>query len=76
MSKSVKDEVKEENKKDAKVTSKLTEGYLISKANYIIPVSINNKQSFIQPFGKLKVIKEQIQIDSNDARYLTFVKNR
>lgn len=60
-------EVKEKAKK-------VTMCMLSSKANYIIPIKIGNKRSFIQPFGKIKVIKEQVSFNREDAKYLTFIK--
>lgn len=69
-------EKKTGNKKSEVIEEvKLTKGFLKSKANYTISVMINNRQTFIPPFGKVKAIKEQIKFDSNDAKNLTFVKD-
>ena len=48
--------------------------YLASKANYIVAVQMNGQSIFIQPFGKVKVIKEQVTINPKDAKHLTFIK--
>lgn len=48
--------------------------YLASKADHIIEVQNNGQTSYIQPFGRIKIVKEQIKIDQNDAKYLTFIK--
>lgn len=69
---------KPEEPKVAKVEQKpevkRTICYLVSKADYIVPVVHNNQNLFIQPFGKIKVTKELTKINPRDARYLTFVK--
>ena len=59
--------------KELKIDKK-TFCYLVSKANHIIEVKYNNQTTFVQPFGKIKVIKEQIQVNSDDAKYLAFMK--
>lgn len=53
---------------------KRTQGYLLSKANYVISVVCNGQMLFIQPFGKIKVIKELLNIEKDDAKFLSFAK--
>lgn len=74
--------VAEEIKKDAQAkveepkvpATKRTMCRLVSKADYIIKIKHNGQTTFIQPFGFAKVVKELVEVDRNDARYLTFVK--
>ena len=61
-------------KKEQIVAEKRTFCYLASKADHIVEVQYNGQIAYIQPFGKIKVIKEQVKINSDDARYLTFIK--
>lgn len=76
------EEVAQENKKAAKNTKapevkpaeQRTACWLVSKANYIVPVKCNGQNLFIQPFGRVKVIRELTTFDRAEARYLTFVK--
>ena len=75
MAKTTKNSKVKEDKKDIiQQVKKSTLCYLASKANHIIEVQLNGQTTFIQPFGKIKVVKEQIKINSDDARYLTFIK--
>ena len=48
--------------------------YLASKADHIIEVQYNGQITYLQPYGKIKVIREQIKLNPNDAKYLTFIK--
>lgn len=79
------EEVAQENKKAAKNAKEAkapevkpaeprTACWLVSKANYIVPVKCNGQNLFIQPFGRVKVIRELTTFDRAEARYLTFVK--
>lgn len=61
---------KQENKK----AQTLTPCYLVSKANHIVEVQCNGQIVYIQPFGKVNVIKEHITVNPEDAKYLTFIK--
>lgn len=47
---------------------------LKSKANYTIPIRHKKQNVFIPPFGSVTVTKEDIEFNSRDARYLTFIK--
>lgn len=54
---------------------KKTACWLKSRANHIIEVKDGVHSKFIPPFGKVKVIKEDLQfVSDTDASYLTFVK--
>lgn len=64
---------KEEIKQSIKV-EKRTLCYLASKADHIIEIQCNGQTTYIQPYGKAKVIKEQVKLNSNDAKFLTFIK--
>ena len=64
---------KEDAKQPVKV-EKRTLCYLASKADHIIEIQYNGQTTYIQPYGKVKVIKEQIKLNSNDAKFLTFIK--
>lgn len=48
--------------------------YLRSKADFDIPVKINKGTTIIPPFGKIKVIKNALDIDPQFARYLSIIK--
>lgn len=49
--------------------------FLKSRANYIIEVIEDGVHKFIQPFGKIKVIKEKLKlVNEKDAKFLTFIK--
>ena len=75
-SKNVKTEIKTltEQAKKNKVLDR-TKGVLKSRAEYIIPVTLNNKTVFIPPFGQIPVVKEELKIDPMFSRYLVFVKS-
>lgn len=62
--------IKDSKSKDTKRTI----CYLKSKANFIIPIQCNNQTLFIQPFGQVKVVKEQTTFDKTMGKYLTFIK--
>lgn len=53
---------------------KKTVCYLASKANHIVEIQNNGQTTYIQPFGRVKVIKEQVKINPTDAKNLTFIK--
>lgn len=53
-----------------------TQCWLVSRANYLIEVQCNGQTLFIQPFGKVKVVKEDTIVKDTDARQLSFVKIR
>lgn len=48
--------------------------YLRSKADFDIPVKINKDTTIIPPFGKIKVMKNALDIDPQFARYLSIIK--
>jgi hypothetical protein len=53
---------------------KRTYCWLVSKADYIVPIRHNGQHIDVQPFGKAKVIRELTTFDPMHAKYLTFVK--
>lgn len=65
-----------EPKEPAKVnTIAKTYCWVKSRANYIIEIEEGNHSRFIPPFGKVKVVREEIKLKSDaDACYLTFIK--
>lgn len=64
----------EETKKEEKALTK-TICLLKSKANYIIEVKDGGQTKFIQPFGQIKVTKEQLQfVNDADAHLVAFAK--
>ena len=64
----------EETKKEEKAQAK-TVCLLKSKANYIIEVKDGRQTKFIQPFGQIKVTKEQLQfVNDADAHLVAFAK--
>lgn len=72
-------EVEEKAKKDEPAKKeepvKKTPCWVKSRANHIIEVKDGIHTKFIPPFGKIKVIKEQLKLMSDtDASYLTFIK--
>lgn len=70
------------NKEETKATEieakkqapKQTLCYVVSKANYTIPIKCDGQQYFIQPFGRVKAIKELVIADADDAKFLSFAK--
>lgn len=62
--------------KEEKIEEKaeVTHCYVKSRADFNIPVTVNNAMTIIPPFGKIKTIKEQLNFDAQFARYLTIVK--
>lgn len=55
--------------------AKKTVCWLKSRANHIIEVKEGVHSKFIPPFGKVKVVKEDLQfVSDTDTSYLTFVK--
>lgn len=66
--------VKSNNINNKNVSKARTTCYLKSKANFIIPVCCNSQTLFIQPFGQVKVVKEQTTFDKDLGKYLTFIK--
>ena len=58
----------------AKEEKVLTYCYLCSKANFNIPVKSGNSTIELPPFGKIKIAKEQLELDTQFARYLSLVK--
>lgn len=61
--------------KATKVKETKTFGTILSRANYTVEIKCNGKKLYIPPFGKARVMKEKLNIDSNDAKYLTFIKD-
>lgn len=68
------EEPKKDSKKKQEAAPKRTLCWLISKGDYIIEIKQGEQITFVQPFGKIKVVKELVQIHENDARYLSFAK--
>lgn len=67
------EELKKDKSKKEKVEQTIC--WLKSKANYIIEVKDGSQSKFIQPFGKIKVTKEQLSFVNNaDAYKVTFIK--
>lgn len=64
--------VQEVQKVEEKKTT--TYCYLRSKADFDIPVKINKDTTIIPPFGKIKVMKNALDIDPQFARYLSIIK--
>ena len=72
VNKSIKSNSTNNNNNDANKAKTIC--YLKSKANFIIPVDCNSQSLFIQPFGQVKVVKEQTTFDKDLGKYLTFIK--
>lgn len=67
--------VEQKPKQEQDKPKTFTECWLKSKANYIIEVRDRGQSKFIQPFGRVKVIKEDLQfINDADAYQVTFIK--
>ena len=67
-------EAKKVAKEPVQAKVKLTPGRLVSRADFVLRVEHNGQSLFIQPFGSAKVIKENLKIGTDVAKYLTFVK--